>query len=164
MHHGGISSSSKRLGFRLLLAASFLLAGLLPVAVPAQETSIETGRIRQVLLDTFDRPDNPLGVDPVVTRGDFAVAGWTQGAMGGRALLRRKDGAWNVILCSGDALKGASKLEQSGVPAAQAKLLAADWAAAERAVEPSRLAHFSRFEGDVFIGGNGSHPSSVHPH
>ena len=36
---------------------------------------------------TFDRPDAKLTVAPVVVAGGHAVAGWTQGDMGGPQLL-----------------------------------------------------------------------------
>jgi hypothetical protein len=59
---------------------------------------------------TFDKPEAPLIVEPIVVQGDLAVAGWAQGEMGGRALLRRKGTAWQLALCSGDALKQAAAL------------------------------------------------------
>ena len=42
-----------------------------------------------LLRHSFDRPDAPLAVEPVVVNGDDAVAGWSQGGTGSRALLRR---------------------------------------------------------------------------
>jgi hypothetical protein len=49
---------------------------------------------------TFDEPDHRLEVAPVAVVGDNAVAGWVQGNQGGRALLRKRNGKWVLILCS----------------------------------------------------------------
>jgi hypothetical protein len=57
--------------------------------------------IKAVLNGMFDRPDQPLQIGPVVAVGDHAVAGWTQGDGGGRALMRRKGHEWSIVLCGG---------------------------------------------------------------
>lgn len=41
------------------------------------------------MMATFDRRESPLIVAPVTVREDIPVAGWAQGEMVGRALLRR---------------------------------------------------------------------------
>lgn len=69
--------------------AALLLAAM-PVAAMAED---DAGAIRHVMMATFDKPEAPLTVDPVTVRGDLTVAGWAQGDMGGRALLRREEGA-----------------------------------------------------------------------
>lgn len=124
--------------------------------------------IRHVLMSTFDKPEARLVVDPVVTSGDHAIAGWSQGEMGGRALLRKKGHAWDIILCAGDDLKKADVLIKVGLPEADAKALSAALAAAEAKVPPDRLALFSKFEGLVMVGGDGHHrhgqPAGHHPH
>lgn len=80
----------------------------------------------------WDRPDIRLDAGPVVIEGDYAVADWTQGALGGRALLKRGDGAWTTVLCAGDGIRDADGLVEVGVPAAVAKILAERLAEAER--------------------------------
>ena len=40
----------------------------------------------------FGKPNETLSVEPIMVSGDHAVADWTQGEMGGRALLRRPVG------------------------------------------------------------------------
>lgn len=105
---------------------------------------------------TFDKPETPLTVDPVSVEGDYAVAGWTQGAMGGRALLQRKHGKWTLVLCSGESLKTAAALHQVGLPAEVAGQLATEIAAAE--TDPKRIAMFDSFEGTVMMDAEDNHP------
>lgn len=80
---------------------------------------------------------------------DHAIASWTQGDRGGRALLRRTEFKWSVVLCSGDALKEAGNIAATGVPPETAARLAAELTATESAIPASRRAQFSRFEGTV---------------
>jgi hypothetical protein len=132
----------------LLLAGMMLAAAVAPAAQAADGDALV---IRQRMMAQFDRPDQPLTVDPIVTGGGYAVAGWTQGDMGGRALLRRDDQGWRIILCSGDGLKDASLIRQAGASAEVAADLARRVAAAEAAIDPARRAYFSRFQGVVEV-------------
>ena len=114
--------------------------------------------IRQLLHATFDTPGSRVSIDPVVVVGNHALVGWTQGDLGGRALMRRKHGTWQVHLCSGDAIKASEALQQTGISAPDADKLARDIEVAERAIAPERRAQFSRFEGTVLMDAGGSHP------
>ncbi|KRR12452.1 hypothetical protein CP49_08075 [Bradyrhizobium valentinum] len=122
------------------------------LAETAGEAEIDT-----LLHGMFDKPGLTLKVSPVVIAGDFAIAGWTQGEMGGRALLRRKQGAWVLTLCAGDGIKSHDALHQAGVPAQDAILLDANLAVAEAKIDPQRVAMFSRFEGMVTMEGTSDH-------
>lgn len=73
--------------------------------------------------------------------------------MGGRALLRRKQGVWMLVLCAGDAMRSRDGLKQAGVPQQDAMSLERDLAAAEAELDPQRVAMFSRFEGMVTMDG-----------
>lgn len=115
-----------------------------PEAAEDQKAAIE-----HLMMSTFDRPEQRLRVGPVVTGATHAVAGWSQGDMGGRALLRRSAQGWTIVLCAGDALTSAATLHQVGVPQAEAQTLAQSLAEAESALPPDRRAMFSRFEGLV---------------
>ncbi len=130
---------------------NLLLAGAAAFAFPAagHADATDAVAIRRRMMELFDKPDQPLTVDPIVVTDAFAIAGWTQGDMGGRALLRRDHGAWRIILCSGDALTTAPLIEQAGAPAAVAAALVQRLAAAEAAIDPARRAYFSRFQGVV---------------
>ena len=105
--------------------------------------------ITGLLHTTFDKPDLPLAVAPVVVAGDFAIADWGQGEMGGRALLHRKQQGWTLVLCAGDAIKTRQALAMAGVPPGEAARLEQDLATAEAGLSQKDLAVFSRFEGLV---------------
>jgi hypothetical protein len=152
---------------KLSLAVWASLAITLAQTVPA--TASDPEAIRLVMMKTWDKPDARLVVDPIVVSGDHAIAGWSQGDMGGRALLRRKGHAWDVVLCAGDDLKKTDVLTKVGLPAAAAKTLSAHLVAAEAKVAPDRLALFSKFEGLVMVTDDGGHhghqqPQNHHQH
>jgi hypothetical protein len=109
----------------------------------------DTAAILALMHENWDKPDAKLDVDPVVVEADHAVAGWTQGEHGGRALLRRTDAKWKVVLCSGDPLKESANIAAADVPPETATRLAERLAAAESALPAGRRALFSRFEGTV---------------
>lgn len=123
-------------------------------AQPAEEAAI-----RHTIQSTWDTPQARVEVDPVVVVGRHAVAGWTQGPRGGRALLvLGKDGHWAVAVCAGDALKDAKVLESAGLSAAEAGQLSAALVRAEQSVPAARLAQFASFGGLVHVGNHtGSH-------
>ena len=104
---------------------------------------------KTALKATFDKPDNPLSVEPVVVSGDYGIADWSQGKMGGRALLRRKGDTWVIALCSGDALRSAATLRKIGLPQKAADAPAGKLAEAEKHVDAPRLAQLASFEGTV---------------
>lgn len=126
---------------------------------PAAMAADDADAIRHLLSSTFDRPDSRLVVDPVVLSGDHAIAGWSQGDLGGRALLRRKDASWSLILCSGDGIRSSTALLHAGVPAQNAEELARKLAEAESRLPQSRLALFAKFEGTMMMNPDGSHPT-----
>lgn len=136
-----------------------VLAGALASAPVAAETADQSA-IRHRLMSEFDKPQQRLTVEPVVVSDIHAIAGWMQGEMGGRALLRKKDGAWMLVLCAGDDLKSASTLVKVGLTEKAATELAAGLATAERAMPPERLALLSKFEGLVMMDAGGAHPPS----
>jgi len=140
--------------FRMALAALALLAGSTAFALAE---SADAMAISRLLHGAFDKPNEVLSVEPVVVAGDHAIAGWTQGDMGGRALLRRRQGSWSVMLCAGDAIKSSAALQAAGIPQQEAMQLAGYLAAAESRLAPERLAMFSRFEGLVTLDGASHH-------
>lgn len=115
--------------------------------------------IRDLMHSMFDRPDAELVIEPVVVEAGFAVAGWTQGEMGGRAFLRQQDGHWRLILCAGDEIISVAGLTASGVPDEVAAALAAAIATADEGVDPARLAMFASF-GDIVM--MDDHPPAHH--
>ena len=116
----------------------------------------DASAIRSLIGATWDKPESKVEIDPVVISGSYAVASWTQGAHGGRALVRRGDEGWSVVLCSGDPLRDAGWLMEAGVPKENAERIAKDLAVAEALVPPERRKNFSLFEG-VVSGDSGHH-------
>jgi hypothetical protein len=141
---------------RFFMAAIFAALFLHPAAM-ARADEPDQAAVKAVMHGMFDRPDAELVIDPVAVEGGYAVAGWTQGAMGGRAFLRQQDGTWILVLCAGDAIRSADGLVIAGVPAETAQSLAAGLAALESAVAPARLATFAGFEGVVRMDGQAEH-------
>lgn len=115
-------------------------------------------QIQHAMMASFDKPDNPLKVALVVVQGDYAVAGWIQGDKGGRALLQKTHGHWEISVCGGDGLTQAKVLETTGMPAATAKVLADAVVAAESKLTPHQRHLFGSFEGMMKVGaGQASH-------
>lgn len=105
--------------------------------------------IRTIMKAQFDTPENPLTVEPVIVEGDNAIAGWAQGGKGGRALLARRHGTWEIVLCGGPDLRMPEFLSQHGVSAAQT--LSKMYNNAEDNLGNEKTKLFSSFEGVVMI-------------
>lgn len=135
----------KRTGIQLLttVSAAWLLA-LAGSAALAQGANPET-QVRDLIAKTYDRPDHKVETVPIVVDGDYALADWTQDEKGGRALLRRAEGQWQIMACGGDAFKDLKTLKDAGIPAGTAKTLIARLSAAERSVSPERVKRFGLF-------------------
>lgn len=116
----------------------------------AQPAATDEAAIRQVLKSTWDKSESPLNVEPVVIVSGYALAGWTQGARGGRALLSKQtDGSWTVQACGGDGLKEVKTLEQSHLSTATAKSLVSAATQAEEKFPADTRALFSTFDAHV---------------
>jgi len=114
----------------------------LPLLVSAATQNEE---VRAFIGQTFDRPDAQVVIDPVVIEQNYALADWVQGKNGGRALLRRGEQNWEILLCAGDALKKASTIQAAGVPEEIAYTLQSKLAEAESALPAQQVKLFSRF-------------------
>lgn len=121
-------------------------------AVPKEATAV-----RATLKAVFEKPGAPLMVEPVAVAENYALADWEQGEMGGRALLRKKQAGWEIVLCAGDEITKAEALRAVGVPAGIADRLSSALAEAETSVSRARLDKFSSFKGLVHMD-EGSHP------
>ena len=114
--------------------------------------------VRHAMMAVFDKPTDPLKVEPVVISGNYAVAGWVQSGKGGRAVLQKAHGQWSIMVCGGDGLKDAKALEQTGMSAATAATLAKSLAAAESKVSADTRKKFAMFDGIVKVdAGHGNH-------
>ncbi len=91
-----------------------VLGALLGVSGVTQAAT-DAAQVVQVMKAEYDRPGQPLSVDPVSVEGAFAIAGWSQGGSGGRALLQRTGKQWQIVLCAGDALLQPATLTGAGM-------------------------------------------------
>lgn len=118
------------------------------------EESVDQKAIHTVIHAMFDRPDAELIIEPVTVESDFAVAGWVQGEMGGRAFLHREAGNWVLLLCTGDEILSSAALQQSGMSAEAADRMLAAITEDEKTVAPERLRMFASFQGIMRMDGN----------
>jgi hypothetical protein len=148
----------------VLMAVLLSWSSLLWSGVLLADTSGQDGvAIRELMQHTWDKPDAPLQVEPVVTADDYALASWTQGERGGRAILARRDGRWQVLVCTGDGAKDVATLQQTGMPVAVAETLVADLVKAEENISPERREKFSLFGADVPMGASSHHQHHAAP-
>jgi hypothetical protein len=150
------------LALGLTLAAAYPLQGC-----PAGAHEAAEMEITHVLKATWDTPDKPLTVTPVVVESDAAIAGWTQDGRGGRAVLRRKNGEWVVVLCAGAMLKEKGSLLKLGLSEDVADRLHRALTTAEAALPAETIAQLDSFEGVLVIGEDGhghGHGGQGHGH
>lgn len=146
---------------RLALVALLSLAT--PVRADGPMSSADTGAITHLMMAEFDRPEAPLTVEPVTLHGDTAIAGWRQGEMAGRALLRRRAGGWVIVLCAGEEVLDPQFLAHHGVDGPAAQSLTAAARGAESGLGAALIARLDAFEGVVLIGpGAGHHAPAGH--
>lgn len=149
------------------LAPTLALGLSVGAAHGARAAEADAAAIRAQMQAAWDRPEQPLQTGPIVGEGDVAVAGWIQGARGGRALLRREATGWVTVLCAGDLLRSAAGLAEAGVPSAAADALAAALIAAEAGLVPERRARMDAFQGVVRLDAHGTPqvpPGYAHDH
>ncbi|TDM08326.1 MAG: hypothetical protein C4K60_02320 [Ideonella sp. MAG2] len=108
-------------------------------------------QVKAVLMSQFDKPEARLAVAPVVIEGNAALAGWTQGEMGGRALLKRQQDRWVIAVCGGDDLLQAKWLKDAGLSPEQAQRLSLQAIKAEAALAASDRAKLSLFKGTLKV-------------
>jgi hypothetical protein len=139
---------------------AMLLSCLLLMFWQGAEAAADGGAedaIRSLMKTTWERPDAPLKVAFVTVEGDYAVAGWIFEGQGGRALLIRHDGLWEVRLCGGDGLVKPDSIHTAGAPHEVAAKLAAHVAEAEAALSEDDRSKLSLFHGLVEIAPGAAH-------
>jgi hypothetical protein len=144
----------------LVTAAQIASADDGPMSHAADAANIEA--IRHLLMATFDRPDAPLTVDPVIVQGDDAIAGWQQDGNGGRALLRRADGTWAVWLCAGEEVLDPDFLASHGLSTDAATALAGTAREAEITLGAGTSTLLDSFDGVVLIAASGDAAAQGH--
>ena len=113
---------------------------------PAQAGNVADAKaIRSVISATYDKPGIKVKTDPIAVVGDFAVADWIQGDNGGRALLQKSKGKWEISACGGDGFKDAPTLVSAGVPKLTAEQLVHELDRAEKSLNPEQVKRFGLF-------------------
>ena len=105
--------------------------------------------IETTIKTLFDRPGQPVVVRPDSVVGTAGLAGWTQGATGGRALMRFEQGQWVIAACAGDSLLDAKNLRQAGLSPAVADALVRMQHLAESKEPLERVKLFARFNANI---------------
>ncbi len=111
----------------------------------SQATEHENQQVRSTLKKIFDKPAKALAVDAVAVSGKFSLASWSQGEKAGRALLRMKNGQWEIVVCGGKELKQVSSLVKAGVPPSDSELLVSDLSKEELKLPASLQKRFDSF-------------------
>jgi len=81
----------------------------------------------------------------VAVSGQFSLAALSQGEKAGRALLRMKNGQWEIVVCGGKELKQVSSLVKAGVPPSDSELLVSDLSKAELKLPAALQKRFDSF-------------------
>ncbi len=121
------------------------LAATVSAAVAQTTDNSPQQQIRTLVSSTYDQPDHKVETSPIVVADGYAIADWVQGEKGGRALLRRTNGAWEIIACGGDGLKEIKTLNDAGIAKETAKNLVAQLIKAEQSVSADRVKRFGLF-------------------
>jgi hypothetical protein len=116
-------------------------------------------RIQKLISKTFDRPDLKVQTDPIVIEGKVAIADWTQGQKGGRALLRRKHADWEIIACGGAGFKDPSVIAGAGISKRIANNITEKLKIAEAKLPPQKIKQLDSFDGVVTMGHGMQHGS-----
>jgi hypothetical protein len=113
--------------------------------VLSAETLTDEAQIQAVIGKTYDKPNNKVNTTPVSVADDFAIADWTQGERGGRALMKRINGNWEILACGNDGLKDTKSLIKAGMSEKTALTIIKKLTDLEKSEDPKRLAKFNLF-------------------
>lgn len=125
---------------RYLLVLFLVFSGAL-----SAESLTDEAQIQAVIGKTYDKPNNKVNTTPISIADDFAVADWTQGKRGGRALMKRINGNWEILACGNDGLKDTKSLVKAGMSERTASTIVKKLADLEKLEDPRRLAKFNLF-------------------
>jgi hypothetical protein len=145
---------------RYLLVLFLVFSGAL-----SAETLTDEAKIQAIIGKTYDKPNNKVNTTPISAIDDFAVADWTQGDRGGRALMKRINGNWEILACGNDGLKDTKSLVKAGMSEKTASAILKKLSDLEKSEDPKRLAKFNLFgTPDDPINKNEDDPHKHHHH
>ncbi|MBU3602657.1 copper uptake system-associated protein [Polynucleobacter sp. AM-25C3] len=139
-----------------ILTAIFLVAN----AVAHSQTEAESReKIKVLISKTFDQPNLKVQTTPIVIEGKVAIADWTQGQKGGRALLRRKHSDWEIIACGGPGFKDSGAIAATGISKEIANNITVKLKTEEAKLSPQKIKQLDSFDGVVTMGHGTQHGS-----
>ena len=121
------------------------LSGVIAFLPLHAEILNDEAQIAVVISKTYDKPNNKVNTTPISVADDFAVADWTQGERGGRALMKKIKGNWEILACGNDGLKDTKSLVKAGMNEKTASTIVKKLAELEKSEDPKRLAKFNLF-------------------
>jgi hypothetical protein len=142
-----------------ILGVVSLLAFVLNASAHSQTEEVSQEKIKTLISKTFDQPKLPVKTGPIVIEGKVAIADWTQGQKGGRALLRRKHADWEIIACGGAGFKDPSAIASAGISKEIANNITAKLKTAETVLPPQKIKQLDSFDGVVTMGHSMQHGS-----
>ena len=128
------------------------------IAHPQTEAESQE-KIKALISKTFDQPNLKVQTTPIVIEGKVAIADWTQGQKGGRALLRRKHADWEIIACGGAGFKDSSAIATAGISKEIASNITAKLKTAESSLPPQKIKQLDSFDGVVTMSHGMQHGS-----
>lgn len=128
------------------------------IAHPQTEAESQV-KIKALISKTFDQSNLKVQITPIVIEGKVAIADWTQGQKGGRALLRRKHADWEIIACGGAGFKDPSAIASVGISKEIANNITAKLKTAEAALSLQKIKQLDSFDGVVTMGHGMQHGS-----
>lgn len=148
---------------RQLSVATFI-AGCITSNVMAHSQTEEESqvKIKSLIASTFDQPSLKVITGPIVLEGKVAIADWTQGDKGGRALLRRKHADWEIIACGGAGFKDPSDIAAVGISKEISNSISKKLKSAEAKLPPQKIKQFDSFDGVVNMAHGANHTSNKH--
>lgn len=128
------------------------------IAHPQTEAESQE-KIKALISKTFDQPNLKVQTNPIVIEGKVAIADWTQGQKGGRALLRRKHADWEIIACGGAGFKDPRAITSAGISKEIANNITAKLKTAESSLSPQKIKQLDLFDGVVTMSHGMQHGS-----
>ena len=128
-----------------MLLVTFIVTNVCWSSLAIADDKSANQQIQTLISTIYDKPNLKIETTPIVVVNEYAIADWTQGERGGRALLKRIDGKWAIMACGADSFKNAKNLADAGIPLPQANSLVTKLTAAEKSIDPHRLHLFSLF-------------------
>ena len=122
-----------------------LLFGVLNLSLASEN---DNQQVISTLKKIFDKPTAPLVVDATAVSGNFSLASWSQETKAGRALLKKKNNQWEIVVCGGKELKKIPALSKAGVPSTDAEILVSGLSKAELQLPAARQRRFDSFSID----------------